>query len=327
MVAAPLLISADLSHGIDNDTLSILSAPEIVAVDQDAMGVQGVRVSAHNPDGPECWARPLHDGGAAALLLNRALSAGRVTCSWVELGFPAKAKLRVRDLWLREELGDFAGSYSAVLAGHSSVLVKVTKQAANVSKTDDTPTQRELPTGGRFVGLNVVQTQSWSGSWTDSAYTAGVSTRLLPGFLRYPGGTVGNYWDWKTGWFLTDVNWTASNVAWYANIEKRPYTLSDFVIGVRATGATPVLSLNMLTSNLSYQLAGLHAAAALGLNVSVVELVRCHDYMHCWHLGCILLKMPAMPAIISLRAGERDVRIGRRRRRSLPHGGRLRRGS
>ena len=140
--------------------------------------------------------------------------------------------------------------------------------------TVDTPTQRELPAGGRFVGLNVVQTQSWSGSWTDSAYTASVSTRLLPGFLRYPGGTVGNYWDWKTGWFLTDVNWTASNVAWYANIEKRPSTLSDFAIGVRATGATPVLSLNMLTSNLSYQLAGLHAAAALGLNVSVVELAN-----------------------------------------------------
>ena len=127
-----------------------------------------------------------------------------------------------------------------------------------------------------------MRSSRWCGSWTDSAYTASVSTRLLPGFLRYPGGTVGNYWDWKTGWFLTEVNWTASNVAWYANIEKRPYTLSDFAIGVRATGATPVLSLNMLTSNLSYQLAGLHAAAALGLNVSVVELVSCHDIAGIW---------------------------------------------
>jgi hypothetical protein len=49
VVAAPLLISNDLVSGVDAATLDILTAPEVIQVSQDALGVQGVRVSA--PDG------------------------------------------------------------------------------------------------------------------------------------------------------------------------------------------------------------------------------------------------------------------------------------
>jgi alpha-galactosidase len=34
VVAAPLLISNDIVSGLDNETLAILSAPEVIAVDQ-----------------------------------------------------------------------------------------------------------------------------------------------------------------------------------------------------------------------------------------------------------------------------------------------------
>jgi alpha-galactosidase len=40
LVAAPLLISTDLISGVDNATLAILSAPEVIAVHQDALAVQ-----------------------------------------------------------------------------------------------------------------------------------------------------------------------------------------------------------------------------------------------------------------------------------------------
>ena len=40
IVAAPLLIGADIVSGLDNATLAILGAPELVAVDQDPLGVQ-----------------------------------------------------------------------------------------------------------------------------------------------------------------------------------------------------------------------------------------------------------------------------------------------
>ena len=40
VVMAPILISTDLVSGIDNATLSILAAPEVIAVSQDTLGVQ-----------------------------------------------------------------------------------------------------------------------------------------------------------------------------------------------------------------------------------------------------------------------------------------------
>jgi hypothetical protein len=96
---------------------------------------------------------------------------------------------------------------------------------------------------------------------------------LRPGNLRYPGGTVGNYWDWKTGWFRNDINWSLSAMGYYKDIPRRPYTLADFASGLRKTGATAaVLSVNILTSNISYEVAGLHAAAAMGIPITAVEI-------------------------------------------------------
>lgn len=127
IIASPLLIGTDLAAGIDADSLAILSAPEVIAVSQDPLGVQGVRVSAPAPAGAECWARPLADGSVAALLLNRGLATADVTCTWAELGLqqPAAAAT-VRDLAARKDLGSFTGAFTAAgLAGHASMIVKV----------------------------------------------------------------------------------------------------------------------------------------------------------------------------------------------------------
>lgn len=126
IVAAPLLIGTDVVSGLDAPTLSILAAPEVIAVNQDPLGVQGVRVSPPAPNGGECWAKPLADGSVAAMLLNRGPAAATVTCTWAEIGLkdPAGAA-RVRDLWARADLGSFTGSYSASVDSHAAVVVKV----------------------------------------------------------------------------------------------------------------------------------------------------------------------------------------------------------
>ena len=128
VIAAPLLISADVVSGLDAATLAILSAPEVIGIDQDPLGVQGVRVSVAAPQGAECWARPLADGSVAALLLNRASTAGPVTCTWAELGLKVPTgSARVRDLWARKDLGTFTAAFTTpMLATHASMLVRVT---------------------------------------------------------------------------------------------------------------------------------------------------------------------------------------------------------
>jgi alpha-galactosidase len=129
VIASPLLIATDVVSGLDAEILAIFTAPEVIAVSQDPLGVQGVRVSAVNKTGSECWARPLADGGVAALLLNRALDVADATCTFEELGLKnPSASANVRDLWARADLGAFSNAFTAKgLAGHASMLVKVTQ--------------------------------------------------------------------------------------------------------------------------------------------------------------------------------------------------------
>jgi len=130
VVAAPLLISSDIVSGLDPDSLEVLSAPEVIAVDQDVLGVQGVRVSPPQPQGVECWARPVHDGGIALLLLNRApLATASVTCTLAQVGVIKPGEgVAVRDLWARKDLGVFMSNFTAVnVPPHGSMLVKLTQ--------------------------------------------------------------------------------------------------------------------------------------------------------------------------------------------------------
>ena len=131
VVAAPLMISADIHHSISNESLAILSAVEILAVDQDPLGQQGVRVSAPAPIGGECWARNLSDGSVAALLLARFSpdTVGEVVCEWSQLWRSPTDALAVRDTWRREDIGMHTRRFSASLAGHSAMLLRLRQPA------------------------------------------------------------------------------------------------------------------------------------------------------------------------------------------------------
>lgn len=129
--AAPLGLSLDLA-GIDAATLALLSAPEVLAVDQDAAGIQGVRATPPNATGSECWSKPLSAGAgnsSAVLLFNRADAVGDVTCAWADVAphLPPDAILAVRDLFRREALGNFAARFTATaLPPHGSMLISIT---------------------------------------------------------------------------------------------------------------------------------------------------------------------------------------------------------
>ena len=72
----------------------------------------------------EVWAGNLSDGTYALLLLNRGSIANKVQISWKELGITT-SKVKLRDLWERKDLGEYKEKYSAFLASHDSLLLKV----------------------------------------------------------------------------------------------------------------------------------------------------------------------------------------------------------
>jgi alpha-galactosidase len=122
MLAAPLMAGNDL-RSMSAATRAILTAPEVIAVDQDLLGRQGRRVQ--RAGGTEIWARELQDGARAVLLLNRGDAPTSVRVLWEDLGASGSRNARVRDLWSRTDLGDHDGWYLRSLAPHACALLKV----------------------------------------------------------------------------------------------------------------------------------------------------------------------------------------------------------
>jgi alpha-galactosidase len=123
MLAAPLMAGNDVREMTD-ETRATLTAPEVIALDQDPLGRQGRRVSGSQTS--EVWARPLADRSHAVLLFNRGAQTENVRVHWEDIGAADTSRARVRDLWARSDIGPRDGWYDRTLEPHACALVKVT---------------------------------------------------------------------------------------------------------------------------------------------------------------------------------------------------------
>ena len=120
---APLLVGADLAK-LSPETLAMLTNKEVLAVDQDALGLQAVR-AAEPGKGLEVWMKPLAKAGSrAVLLLNRTATAQQITARWKDLGLAEEAEAKITNLWSGEELTR-SGSYAVQVPSGDAVLVLV----------------------------------------------------------------------------------------------------------------------------------------------------------------------------------------------------------
>jgi hypothetical protein len=130
------------------------------------------------------------------------------------------------------------------------------------------------PVTPTLLGLNGVNVTG--PPWNDQAFDAVLST-FAPGVIRYPGGTVANYWSWRSGWFQPG-HWPGEPA------QKVNDSVPVFAAAIRAAAAVPLFDLNTVTYNgavgsaaentvmLGQQMKLLKAASAHGLPVRMVEL-------------------------------------------------------
>ena len=123
MLAAPLIAGNDIRN-MTPEIKEILTNKEVIAVDQDALGVQGRRVRKNGD--LEVWAKEMKDGSRAVILFNRSAAEAEIAASWEDLGYPAHLSASVRDLWEKKDLGKFAGKFNARVPSHGVVMVRVT---------------------------------------------------------------------------------------------------------------------------------------------------------------------------------------------------------
>jgi alpha-galactosidase len=122
IMAAPLIAGNDLRN-MSQSTIEILTAPEVIAVDQDPLGKQGRRVRDYGAS--EVWVKELVNGNRAVALFNRSLQPANITVLFSDLGPEFSDKAGIRDLWSRQDLGVFTGSFTAEVPRHGVVLIKV----------------------------------------------------------------------------------------------------------------------------------------------------------------------------------------------------------
>jgi hypothetical protein len=129
---APLLLGADLTT-LSDATLAALTNPEVLAVDQDSLGLQGVKVASYL-DGLEVWSKRLSTSGErAVLLLNRTGDAASISAHWADLGLEDASPAKVRDIWTHKDLGSFNSNYSATVQPNDAVMVVVLGSESKVT--------------------------------------------------------------------------------------------------------------------------------------------------------------------------------------------------
>jgi alpha-galactosidase len=128
LLSAPLLIGCDLSK-LDRFTLSLLTNDEVIAVDQDPLGAQGVRVAGDANH--QIVVKPLEDGSLAIGLFNLQDRTTTVEMHWDDLLISGPRL--VRDLWCRADEGSFEGNFSASVAAHGVKLIRLISAAGSGS--------------------------------------------------------------------------------------------------------------------------------------------------------------------------------------------------
>lgn len=130
---APLIVGADLGR-ISPANLALLTNPEVLGIDQDPAGLQAVRIPEESSK-VEIWAKKLAatssaNGRRAVVLLNRTGAEAPVTVRWSTLGLN-EGPARLRDLWLRKDMGEFRGSYETKVPAQSALMLLVEGREAS----------------------------------------------------------------------------------------------------------------------------------------------------------------------------------------------------
>jgi alpha-galactosidase len=120
LMAAPLFYSGDITR-LDAFTLNVLNNAEVIAVDQDPLGRQASIL--RKTDDEFVLAKPMEDGSMAVGLFNLSEAPRAITVTAADIG--VRGPQRVRDLWRWKDAGTVAGQYTARVARHGVMLIRM----------------------------------------------------------------------------------------------------------------------------------------------------------------------------------------------------------
>jgi alpha-galactosidase len=122
IMAAPLIAGTDL-RGASHASMAIYLNPDVIAVDQDALGKQGVLTSSHR--GLDVFMKQLSGGDVAVALFNEGASAATISATVHRGGTALTGSATATDLWSKRSFGIDNGRISAVVGPHATEIYRV----------------------------------------------------------------------------------------------------------------------------------------------------------------------------------------------------------
>jgi alpha-galactosidase len=134
MIAAPLIAGNDLRN-MSAATKEILTNKEVIAVNQDSLGIQAMKYSAN--DSLETWVKPLKNGDWAVCFLNRKNTDKPIDFNWNaqviedtigKRNLDAKGTTyKIRNVWTKKDAGDSKKPLKVIVPRHDVVMLRLIK--------------------------------------------------------------------------------------------------------------------------------------------------------------------------------------------------------
>jgi alpha-galactosidase len=199
LLNAPLLAGNDV-RTMTATTRSTLTNTDVIAVNQDWGGKQGYKV---RDDGEqEVWAKPMSDGSAAVILLNRAAGSATISTTAGQIGLAPTSTYTVRDLW-STAMTTTGGTITASVPAHGVAMYRVSgtglitpsPTATPTGSATHTPTPPPTSVGTFACTATYRVTNSWPGGFQGEIVVTNTGTASTAGWTvtwTFPDGQVIN---------------------------------------------------------------------------------------------------------------------------------------
>jgi alpha-galactosidase len=138
MMASPLIAGNDLRK-MSRETLAILTNKDVIAVDQDTLGIQGFKyMNGISKVEVDFWFKPLANGDWALAILNRTDKPKTVSFDWQKENVTDSLSgreadfqdtvYRLRDLWAKRELGTTESALTAKVPARDALMLRLVKE-------------------------------------------------------------------------------------------------------------------------------------------------------------------------------------------------------
>jgi alpha-galactosidase len=134
MMAAPLIAGNDIRK-MNTDARMILTNKDAIAIDQDALGIQGFRYDLK--DSLNTWFKPLSNGDWAVCFLNRSAQPKKINFNWKNENVndtlssrqlnAATISYKITDVWTKKDLSTTAKPLNATVGAHDVLMLRLSK--------------------------------------------------------------------------------------------------------------------------------------------------------------------------------------------------------